>query len=276
LLVFFLVLVVGLAALAFFASQWKKSVTVSKIVVGGTMLVSRQKIERQLKVFNGRKLVEVGIADIRNVLLPDPYIRDMRISKELNGIVRVDITERQPVAVTIYADKSMIIDSEGVLLPDNGISARYHRLPKVYGISRVQSAGAGLYGLGSGDHQLLDLILDAFDASPHARLMLGEIYLAGGNRTWFKVSGSPVRFIIGNDGNFKEKLKKFEIFWQKVVAKKGFECYEYVDLRFRERVFAREPETQVTQGAAMEPGAPAVQGETVSHGEPEKLDVFPK
>jgi cell division protein FtsQ len=250
-----LLLLIAIASLSWYAAQWKKRVMVNRVVVSGTTLISPQKIEGHLQTFKGRNLDEVRIEEIRKALVSEPYIKDMLASKELNGILRVRITERKPAAVSINGQTRQIIDTEGVLLPDDEISGRYHRLTPVYGVSGTVPAGNRMSRLNTDEQQLLVDILKAFAESSHAGLLLSEIHLSSNNQSWFAVSGSPIRFIIGNDGNFKEKLKKFEIFWQKVVAKKGIDCYESVDLRFRERVFAREPENPVAPASPTIPSA---------------------
>ena len=237
-----LLLVAGIAVLAWQASSWKQTVAVSRVVVSGANLLSRQQIERELAPFAGRKLAEVREEEVQRLLASEPWIGDAKVGRELNGIIRVTITERKPVAMTQFQGRPMIVDTEGMLLPDNGISARFHRLPQVYGIEGAVPARAGAWRMSRGDERMLDSMIAAFAQTDYAALLLREIHFSPDNQSWFLVSGSPIRFIIGNDGNFKEKLKKFEIFWQKVIAKKGLDCYESVDLRFRERVFAREPE----------------------------------
>ena len=76
--------------------------------------------------------------------------------------------------------------------------------------------------------------------SDYARLLIRELHFEQNNMTYCLAVQAPTRFIVGNDGNFKEKLKKFEIFWQRVISKKGFGSYGTVDLRFRERVFTKD------------------------------------
>jgi cell division protein FtsQ len=237
-----LMLVMGIAALAWKASSWKRNVAVSKVVVTGVKLLSRRQIESSLAPFTGRKLAEVHEEEILRVLNSQPYIREAKIARELNGIIRVIITERQPLAMTMFQGRPMIVDNEGMLLPDNAVSGRFHRLPQISGITGAVPSKAGTWRMAEGDVRMLDSMIAAFAQSDYAGLMLRDLHLAPGNQSWFFVSGSSIRFILGNDGNFKEKLKKFEIFWQKVIAKKGLDCYESVDLRFRERVFAKEPE----------------------------------
>lgn len=244
-------LLMAVAALAWYATQWKQGVTVERVVVSGASLIPASNLDKRLARFRNRPLEEVRIDDVRRALSSEPWIASMTVSKELNGILRVVIEERRPAALLVEGEHSRVIDTEGFVLPDEGVSSRFHRLVKVSGAGRLGSApGRGVNRLNEGDRQLLFALIDAFAAAPHAGLLLSEIHLAPNNRTWFSVAGSPIRFVVGNAGNFKEKLKKFEIFWQQVVAKKGIDCYESVDLRFRDRVFASEPESEA------EPAAP--------------------
>ncbi|NTU92415.1 MAG: FtsQ-type POTRA domain-containing protein [Chlorobiaceae bacterium] len=251
-----LMLVAAIVALAWYASVWKQEVKVARVVVSGLNLLSRQKLEHSLSAFTGRKLLEVREEELRRALASEPYIKEMKIGRELNGVIRVTVTERLPLATTFFQGQRMIIDTDGLLLPDNAVSARFHRLPFVSGVSGTVTAKPGVWRMPREDARMLEQMISAFSESDYAGLMVREIHLVPANQTWFQASGSPIRFILGNEGNFKEKLKKFEIFWQKVIAKKGLDCYESVDLRFRERVFAREPQIAGSSPVPPEP-APA-------------------
>ncbi|NTU67824.1 MAG: FtsQ-type POTRA domain-containing protein [Chlorobiaceae bacterium] len=268
-----LMLFAAISSLAWQASRWKRNVVVTKVVVVGTKLVAREQVLRLLSPFNGRTLDGLREEELLEVLASEPYIRDAKISRELNGIVRVMIAEREPMAATVFQGSPMIIDTEGFLLPDKAVSSRFHRLPQVYGISGATPARSGTWRMADVEERMLESMIEAFAQSEYAGLMLREIHLAPASQSWFLVSGSPIRFILGNDGNFKEKLKKFEIFWQKVIAKKGLDCYESVDLRFRERVFAKEPEVA---GSAQAPTVTAPAPAPATPAPPPALKPSPR
>jgi len=204
-----MLLLVAVAVLSWYATQWKQRVTVNRVVVSGTSLLSSSDIEKRLKSFTGARLEEVRIDDVRRVLALEPWIRNMKISKELNGILRVRIEERRPAALLADEGRRAIIDTEGYLLPDEGISGRFRRLVPVYGAGAAGAEG-GVRRLKATDRQLLAALLEAFHGSNYAGMMVSGIHLDRANRTWFSAAGSPIRFVVGNDGNFKEKLKKFE------------------------------------------------------------------
>ncbi|MBN1928450.1 MAG: cell division protein FtsQ/DivIB [Chlorobiaceae bacterium] len=253
-----MLLLMAVAALSWYATQWKRGVRVERVVVSGASLIPVAALDKRLARFRELPLEEVRIDDVRRALAPEPYIRSMTVSKELNGILRVVIEERKPAALLVEGERRRIIDTEGAVLPDEGVSGRFHRLVKVSGVRRLtRNPGDGVRRLNDSDRELLFALLDAFATASHAGLMLSEIHLVPNNLSWFSVAGSPIRFIVGNDGDFKEKLKKFEIFWQKVLVKKGIDSYESVDLRFRDRVFARQPEAEVeTAPSGVLPASP--------------------
>jgi len=245
---FFIVLVViaGLAVLADYAAHWKNEVVVRKFIVEGGSIVDGRELSSRLNIYRGRNLQQLDAEELKDRVIVFPYVRDVLISKELNGVVRVRIVEREPVALTIIDSRIIAIDREGFLFPGRKeFSRRIPKLLKVSGISRLKAAGNGLQQLDMRDADLLRHFLEALSLTDYASLIIRELHLEPDNMTYCIAARSPTRFIVGNDGNFKEKLKKFEIFWQKVVSKKGIGTYEIVDLRFRSRVFTREPASAV-------------------------------
>ena len=241
----FLMVLAALVALASYASQWKKGLLVRGFVVDGVSMISEREIVSRISDFKGRNLEKLDTGELKNRIRMIPYLRDAEITKELNGIIRVRVFEREPVALTVIDGQNMTIDREGFLLPEKKEFAdRFPKLLSVAGINRPQVAGNGLQQLERRDVELIRQFLEALSQTDYARLLIGELHLAGNNMAWCIVAQSPTRFIVGNDGNYKEKLKKFEIFWQKVVSKKGFDSYDTVDLRFRDRIFTRDPLSQ--------------------------------
>jgi cell division protein FtsQ len=239
-LVFLLVLGV-LGGLAYYAGKWKTEVEVREIVVDGAVLVQKSDVVAVLKECMGSNMLELDTEALRKRVLRFPYVSEALFSKEMNGVVRVRLFERVPVARTLIDGKTAAIDREGVLLPENNrLHALFPKLPTVSGIRRLRCMPNGLQRIDSTESGLIVDFFTALAQTDYASLLISELHLADNNMSYCLTRQSPTQFILGNDGNFKEKLKKFEIFWQKVVSKKGFDVYEAVDLRFRDRVFTRD------------------------------------
>ena len=236
----FLLVFVALAGLASYASRWKKEVLVKDIVVEGVTIKAGNEISSSMKACKGRNLYALDADELKAKAMLFPYVRDAVIMKELNGIVRIRVVERVVMALTVRDGRMMAIDTEGFLLPaKKEFSEQFPKLLSVSGISRLKVARNGLQQLDRHDVEEVAQFLKALQEGDYAKMLIRELHLAENNMTYCMAVEAPTFFIVGNDGNFKEKLKKFEIFWQKVISKKGFGSYEIVDLRFKERVFTK-------------------------------------
>ncbi|TLU87400.1 MAG: FtsQ-type POTRA domain-containing protein [Chlorobium sp.] len=237
----FLLVFAALGGLVKVASEWKKELVVRGFTVDGSSIIEKGEVLLRIAGYKGRNLLELDANNLKKKIEPLSYLREAVISKELNGIVRVRIFEREPVAFTVLDGQKSVIDREGFLLPwKPAVGVRFPKLLEITGINRLKAARNGLRQLDSRDVALILSFLEALSETDYASMLIRELHLEGNNMSWCIAVRAPTRFIVGNDGNFKEKLKKFEIFWQKVVSKKGFGFYDTVDLRFRERIFTRD------------------------------------
>ena len=233
-------LVAVLAGLAYYAGEWKKSVWVKRIVITGNRLLSTDELMKKAGGLEGRSLESVDSAALTRSYRSLPYVRDVNVSRELNGVVRIVVEERLPLTRIASGRKVQVIDSEGYILPYRKLSPPAATRPLVSGVRTIRSRSGRPEKADKKSFAVLKGMIDAVSASEYAGLIIRHIALQESNPTYFTAAGSSTRFIVGNDGNYKEKLKKFEIFWQKVVARKGLDSYATVDLRFDDRVFAVE------------------------------------
>ncbi len=224
-------LFVGLLVLGGVAAKWKKGVVVRQVVIEGNRLVPDDELLRLVTDLEKTPLEDVQPGQIARRFLARPYIRTAEVATELDGTVRITVGEREPIALLAGEDDRLrVLDSVGKSLPYRAFALPERRLVTVH-------------GLGERFAVVREFLL-ALEDMQYARLMVTDVWLKADNLTYFTVAGSRTRFIIGNDGEYKEKFEKFEIFWQKVIAREGMDRYAMVDLRFRERVFAREEKSR--------------------------------
>lgn len=236
-----LVLAAGLVGLGVYAEHWKKSVWVKDVIVSGhRLLLDAGEMQKKAEGVLGKNLGDVDSAVLSESYAGLPYIRHAEVVKEMNGIVRVRVEERVPMVKILNGGNVEVIDTEGYILPYRDLPQSSSMLLRVAGVKTARAKGARLKKADEENFAVLKEMTEALKASEYAQLLIKDVFLKEENKTYFAVAGSPTRFIVGNDGDYKEKLKKFEIFWQKVVAKKGLDGYETVDLRFSRRVFAVE------------------------------------
>ncbi|ABB24949.1 cell division protein FtsQ/DivIB [Pelodictyon luteolum] len=223
------------------ALSWKEDVRVRSIVVEGAEIVAPYDVESALASHLGRPMDGVDTVAAAERVNAIAWVKDAAVNRELNGILRVTLRERRPMALSIVDGVPSAIDRDGVLMPRTMLrGARFRELLTVSGIGRTRPLRYGFRQIEGHECRVVRKFVDALADAPYAGLLVRSLHVDGEGLTYFTVAGDPARFIIGNDGDFKEKLEKFEIFWRKVVSKKGFGTYETVDLRFRDRIFTTD------------------------------------
>ncbi len=237
-------IVAGSVSLGWYAQEWKKMVWVKQVVFSGNDHLSDDELLVQSGNLAGKNFTDIDCLALEARFLAHPYVRQADVVKELNGIIRVTVEERVALAQVENGDDVQVIDTEGYILPYRDRLRLSFPLLSIRGLPAAFSKKEDLEKADEASFKILTEQLEALEASGYASLLLRELVWKEGNATYFTVGGSSTRFILGNDGDFKEKLKKFEIFWQKVVAKKGLDAYRSVDLRFNNRVFAVESDRQ--------------------------------
>lgn len=240
LLVFVPVLLL-LAGLWKSAATWKEGVRVRSVVVEGADIVAEGDVRKALSRWIGRPMEGVDTSAAALAVSSIPWVEEASVGRELDGTLRIAIRERRPMALTRIEGEELAVDRAGALLPRRMLrGTRFRGLLRVTGIGRTFTTKRGFRRIGAGEAEFVRRFVDALSATEHARLLVRSLHVEGGGRGWFTVAGDPARFIVGNGGELKEKLEKFEIFWRQVVSKKGFGMYETVDLRFRGRVFTTD------------------------------------
>jgi cell division protein FtsQ len=223
------------------ASSWEEDVRVRSIVVEGADIVAAGDVESALTSHLGRPMDGLDTAEVAGRVNAIAWVKDASVNRELNGILRVTLKERRPMALTVVDGVASALDREGVLMPRTMLRrTQFQKLLTVSGIAQTRPMKRGFRQIEGKAAVVIRQFVDALADAPYAGLLVRRLHVDGEGLTYFTVAGDPARFIVGNDGDFKEKLEKFEIFWRKVVSKKGFGSYETVDLRFRDRVFTTD------------------------------------
>ena len=102
------------------------------IHITGNTILTENEILKMLGLNSGEKLLEISASEIAKTLKKSAYIRAATAVYSLPSTLRINITERQPVAF-IYGRGLNMIDKENFILPVPDKSIRWD-LPVITGI----------------------------------------------------------------------------------------------------------------------------------------------
>lgn len=242
-MVVFVVAVVGLIAVFVLSKFWMRESELARFIVQGNRISKTEEIERALNRFVGMKMNEVSLSDIVDALQSLPYIRKVVATKELPDAVRLRVQERRPVAMAVINKTLKLVDEAGFVMDKSESALESVRLPLLTGFKKiVRDSMSAISKLDSAETANALSFCKALMETKYAKMLVSEVRIAADNQLHVFTAESEATVIFGNSDH-EQRLKNFEIFWKQVVVKKGLKPFEYVDVRFDGKIFAKEYET---------------------------------
>ncbi|MBR9978766.1 MAG: cell division protein FtsQ/DivIB [Bacteroidetes bacterium] len=230
----------GIVAVAVLAAEWRASVVGVELDVRGISIVPEDFIRSAAGVSDSSVLASMDLLAIRDTILENPYIRDVRVTRNPPRTLRVDVRERTPIAVLINVQSDdWLLDEDGYVLP-TARSASVHDLPVITGIDdRIGTLRPGvriverrvMKGL-----QALKSVRAIDDKQMH---LFSEISLEHDRDIVFYTMEGGVPVIFGTATKLTAKMRAFSVFWENVAMKYDPTSLEYIDLRWKDQVVTR-------------------------------------
>jgi cell division protein FtsQ len=83
------------------------------VVEGGTQRIQPDWVQEALAAYRGQNLVRLSLAEAAALLKRNPWVDSVEIQKELPGRLRVELTERRPVALLRSGGQLVYADPDG-------------------------------------------------------------------------------------------------------------------------------------------------------------------
>lgn len=226
LLIFFLFiggLFIGLQKTYLFLISWDK-LNVTNVEIQCTREGVKKDIDRFLQRFNLGNLLLLDIGTIKESLLSHPWIKDVHMHKTFPSTVKIIIRERIPAAL-MMCESLYLIDREGIKL------------------QKVDPKYPGSYPLFIDDTNFeydaqakLDLAWECLESLKQCKkIEVAIIDLSEYDNARVKLKRSSTWIIFGHD-RFKEKM---DFFLARQAVMKKYGPLEYVDLRFKDRLYIK-------------------------------------
>ncbi|MEW6189029.1 MAG: FtsQ-type POTRA domain-containing protein [Actinomycetota bacterium] len=93
---------------------------IKRINVTGNSHLSDEHIVKRARVPRKTSLLKIPLKQIRNRLLQEPWVKDVRILRHLPNTLEIRIRERKPMAIIPIDESFILIDGEGFVLECRG------------------------------------------------------------------------------------------------------------------------------------------------------------
>jgi len=241
----FWLLLIGGAIFLMVAALQKKEAAVCKglkiEISGGSnnFFIDKQDIKELIQQQLGQKIIGRSIRDfnlekIETELKKDVWLKKVAIFFDNNGVLCVEIQEREPLArVFTLNGESFYLDDSAKILP---LSSRHTaRLPVFTGFS------GSLKQLQKSDSVFLKsikrmgeyILKDSFLMS-----MIDQIDINKKNQFELIPKLGDQVALFGDTSNLVQKFEKFELFYKKVVPVYGWKKYAKINLEYKNQLVA--------------------------------------
>ena len=181
---------------------------IKKIVVINNNKIPEETILNLSKLTPGTNMFKTTNRVIRNNLKENAYIEDVKVKRNINGTITLDIIERKPSYMIEFANTYVYINNQGYMLE---ITEEKLEIPIIVGISTPNEEVKEGNRLNVDDLNRLDNILKIIEAAKSTSLVDNIVKIDISNPTnYLLVIGDNKTVIIDDMSNINIKLQMAE------------------------------------------------------------------
>lgn len=218
--------------------QQTKCIKVQILIPGADNFVEREEIESILRQSDGelvgRRLEEINIQFIEDAIKRNPYIAFVKVFTDMDGVISIEINQREPVLRVINAkEQDFYVDSKGLKIPissnftANVLVATGNILEKFNGkVDTMHTLlGKDLYkiALFAKKDSLWDALFEQMYVNDKMDI---ELLPRIGNH----------RIVLGNADSLDKKLSNLMVFYKQGIPLVGWNAYKTINLKYCNQV----------------------------------------
>jgi cell division septal protein FtsQ len=223
---------------------------VRRIAVHGNVRLSAGEVQALVDGLRGTNILTADLPAYRQRLLESPWVADVAMRRVLPSTVEVFVSERRPVGVCRLNGQLYLVDRSGTLIDEFGPQYSEFDLPIIDGL--VRAPGTGAPSIDEDRADLAARVIDAVAGRKDLARRLSQIDVADLHDAVVILEGDATQLHIGDD-NFLERLQSYVDLAP--ALRERVPDIDYVDLRFKERLYLRPGGTAGKPSPAGKPGA---------------------
>jgi cell division protein FtsQ len=231
----------GVAVLMSFIEIKKSEVLCKDVKVyipGNQYFIDRQEIDNILQVQQhaliGRHMDNINIQALESKLKANPFIESAKVYTDMDGIIRVEISQRQPILrIMNQFDQDFYVDQHGLKIP---LSQNF--------TARVLVANGYIeepFG-GKVDTLNTELAKEIFKTADYIRkdslwdAQIAQIYVNQNHEIELIPRVGGQRILLGNADSLDTKFKNLLVFYKQALPQVGWNAYKIINIKYANQV----------------------------------------
>jgi len=251
----------GLIVLMSFINAKESAVVCTGVKVyipGNEYFIDQKEVDNILQVSSnslvGRKMVNINIHQLENKLQSNPFIESAKVFADMDGLIRVEVTQRHPILrIMNRFDQDFYVDEHGLKIP---LSNNF--------TSQVLAANGNIDELFTNRIDTLHTALakDVFKAANFIRkdtlwnAQIAQIYVNQNHEIELVPRVGNHKILLGNADSLANKFHNLEIFYKQALPQVGWDKYKIINIKYANQVVGIKTENYKDSAAVKRP-APA-------------------
>ncbi|UOE48272.1 cell division protein FtsQ [Mucilaginibacter sp. SMC90] len=231
----------GLVVLMSFIETKKagvKCTAVNVSIPGGQYFIDKQEVDHIIEVTShslvGRPIENINIQELEDKLKANPFIEFAKVYTEMDGVLRVEVSQRQPILrIMNHYDMDFYVDQHGLKIP---LSPNF--------TARVLVANGFIDELFTNrvDSLHTRLAKDLFKTADYIRkdslwdAQIAQMYVNNEREIELIPRVGNQRILIGNADSLNVKLNNLQAFYKQVLPKVGWDTYKVINVKYTNQV----------------------------------------
>ncbi len=237
----------GLVVLMSFIEIKKGEVICKEVKVyipGNQYFIDREEVDHILEVktnsLTGHKIEDINIHALENKLKANPFIEFAKVYTDMDGVIRVEVSQRQPIMRVINRfDQDFYIDQHGLKIP---LSANF--------TAKVLVATGYIDELFTNRVDSLHnpLTKDLFRTADFIRkdslwnVQIVQVYVNEHHEIELIPRVGSHKILLGNADSLKTKFENLLVFYKQALPKVGQDLYKTVNVKYANQVIGVKAE----------------------------------
>jgi cell division protein FtsQ len=231
----------GLVVLLGFVEGKKQSVTCTDVKImipGADNFIEREEIDALLKQNEGqligRKLEGINLNEIENRIKGNPYIAFAKVYADMDGVIHVEIKQRQPLLRIInQANQDFYVDRNGLKIP---VSGNFTADVVVANGSIMESFSGRLDTLST------QLAKDLYKTAMFIKddtlwdAQIEQIFVNDKKDIELIPRVGNQRIILGNADSIEVKMNNLLAFYKDAMPKVGWDAYKTISIKYTNQI----------------------------------------
>jgi|SRR6185503_6016821 len=231
----------GLVVLMSFIEHKKSEVICKDVKIyipGNQYFIDKQEVDQILDIQShsliGRPMENINIHSLEAKLKANPFVEFAKVYTDMDGIINVEISQRQPILRIINRfDQDFYVDQHGLKIP---LSANF--------TARVPVANGYIDELFANHVDTLhtETATELFKTADYIRrdslwdAQIAEIYVNKDHEIELVPRVGNNRILIGNADSLDTKFKNLLVFYKKAIPQVGWYAYKVINVKYANQV----------------------------------------